>query len=108
MPPYGLEEFDPAGVIPDRIYTQQEMTTYLEYGRRKARARLAAISADMPNGHTRFSMTADLNPLELLLYNMRHVQHHTGQLNRMLREATGRDAPRWVKSGKDPLGLGLL
>ncbi len=33
--------------------------------------------------------------LELVIYNLRHVQHHTGQLNMMLRQETG-NAPGWV------------
>lgn len=36
---------------------------------------------------------------ELLLYNMRHVQHHTGQLNLILRQKTG-SAPRWVAQAR--------
>lgn len=35
---------------------------------------------------------------ELLLYNMRHVQHHAAQLNMLLRQATD-SAPRWVSKG---------
>ena len=33
---------------------------------------------------------------ELLLYTLRHVQHHPGQLNCILSQHTG-SAPRWVK-----------
>ena len=35
---------------------------------------------------------------ELLLYNMRHVQHHAAQLNMRLRQETN-SAPRWVSKG---------
>ena len=35
---------------------------------------------------------------ELLLYNMRHVQHHAAQLNMRLRQATD-SAPDWVSKG---------
>ena len=35
---------------------------------------------------------------ELLLYNMRHVQHHAAQLNLLLRQTTN-SAPRWVSKG---------
>jgi len=40
--------------------------------------------------------------LELLLYNMRHVQHHVAQLNMLLRREIN-DAPRWVSRAKDEL-----
>jgi uncharacterized damage-inducible protein DinB len=33
--------------------------------------------------------------LELSFYNMRHVQHHTAQLNLLLRQTIA-DAPKWV------------
>jgi uncharacterized damage-inducible protein DinB len=36
---------------------------------------------------------------ELLLYNMRHVQHHAAQLNMLLRQRTNSAAPRWVSKG---------
>jgi uncharacterized damage-inducible protein DinB len=35
---------------------------------------------------------------ELHLYNIRHIQHHTGQLGAFLRR-NGVDAGRWVKRG---------
>jgi uncharacterized damage-inducible protein DinB len=35
---------------------------------------------------------------ELLLYNMRHVQHHAAQLNMLLRQA-GAPQPDWVSKG---------
>jgi uncharacterized damage-inducible protein DinB len=40
--------------------------------------------------------------IELLLYNMRHVQHHTAQLNLLLRQGIG-NAPRWVSQTKENL-----
>jgi len=45
----------------------------------------------------------DLNELEFLLYKMRHVQHHTAQLNLLIRQATNSDAPRWVGRTTLPL-----
>jgi uncharacterized damage-inducible protein DinB len=36
---------------------------------------------------------------ELLLYNMRHVQHHAAQLNLILRQKT-ESAPGWVARAK--------
>jgi uncharacterized damage-inducible protein DinB len=36
---------------------------------------------------------------ELLLYNMRHVQHHAAQLNMLLRRRTNSAPPRWVSKG---------
>jgi uncharacterized damage-inducible protein DinB len=38
----------------------------------------------------------------LLLYNMRHVQHHTAQLNLLLRQR-GIIPPNWVSEKKEGL-----
>jgi len=37
--------------------------------------------------------------LEILLYNMRHIQHHVAQLNLYLRQTIDR-APKWVSQVK--------
>ena len=37
----------------------------------------------------------DYTQLELVIHSLRHVQHHVGQLNLILRQRTD-DAPRWV------------
>ncbi|HSC39351.1 MAG TPA: hypothetical protein VLD19_15820 [Chitinophagaceae bacterium] len=39
---------------------------------------------------------------ELLLYNMRHVQHHAAQLNMLLRQRIN-EAPYWASRAKDDL-----
>jgi len=39
---------------------------------------------------------------EMLLYNMRHVQPHSAQLNKLLRQKTN-NAPAWVAQTKDDL-----
>jgi uncharacterized damage-inducible protein DinB len=40
----------------------------------------------------------EMNNGELLLYNMRHVQHHAAQLNMRLRQTID-SAPDWVSKG---------
>ena len=92
--PFGLQELDPAGVIPERPYTKEELLTYLEHGRRKCHARIEALTEE--SASRRFVIgRVDLTVAELLLYNMRHVQHGAAQLNLILRRETA-DAPRWV------------
>jgi hypothetical protein len=39
--------------------------------------------------------SGEVNGAELLLYNMRHVQHHVAQLNLLLRQTVD-SAPAWV------------
>jgi hypothetical protein len=92
--PFTLDELDPAGVMPERIYTKQELRAYLEHGRAKCRAAIEAMTdeqARRPAGFPRLGVTV----AGLLLDNMRHVQHHTAQLNLILRQVTD-SAPRWV------------
>jgi hypothetical protein len=36
----------------------------------------------------------------MLLYNLRHVQHHAAQLNLILRQVTNSAAPAWVRRAK--------
>ena len=100
-PPYNLDELDPAGILPDRVYTRDEMRAYLEYGRRKCRATIAALTDEAAHRRCGFERF-DLSVFELLLYNLRHVQHHSAQLNLILRQTID-SAPRWVGKAGVPL-----
>jgi hypothetical protein len=92
--PFGLEELDPAGVIPEHPYTKEELLTYLGHGRRKFHARIEALTEE--SAKRRFVIgRVDLSIAELFLYNMRHIQHGAAQLNLILRREAI-DAPRWV------------
>src|SRR5690349_5293500 len=94
--PYNLDELDPAGVLPPRTYTKQEMLDYLVYCRNKLKELL---------NDTRFfelrwkNEWRDFSMFEMELYNMRHVQHHTGQLNKML-SSIDPALPNWVSRTK--------
>ncbi|RJP75574.1 MAG: DinB family protein [Candidatus Zixiibacteriota bacterium] len=93
-PPFGLEELDPAGIIPDRVYTKAELLAYLDYGRQKARRMIAAWSPTHPGPSYTFRW-GTMSWYELQIYNLRHVQHGAAQLNLILRQEIN-DAPRWV------------
>lgn len=99
--PFTLSELDPSGLMPDRVYTQPELLTYLEFGREKLRSRLAALSEDEAARDCGFARR-DMSVMELMLYNMRHVQHHTAQLNMLLRQTID-SAPKWVSKARQPL-----
>lgn len=101
-PPFTLDEFDPAGVMPERVYTKDEMLAYLEHGRRKCRERIETLTDEKARQHCVFGSVSG-SVLEILLDNMRHVQHHTAQLNLILRQKTD-SAPRWVSKAKSSLG----
>jgi len=94
-PPFGLSEMDPAGAMPDRHYTKAELRAYLAHGRAKCRATIDAMTDEHAARNCHFSWL-DMSAADLLLYNMRHIQHHTGQLNLILRQRTD-SAPLWVR-----------
>lgn len=100
-PPYTLDEFDPAGVFPERVYTKAELLDYLAHGREKCRAVLSSLTDGQALRRLTFPW-GEVTFAELLLDNMRHVQHHTAQLNLILRQQTD-SAPLWVSKTKREL-----
>ena len=93
--PFTLDEMDPAGVLPERPYTKDELQNYLEHGREKCRRLIAALNNERGVEHVAVG-SFEGSPMELLLYNLRHVQHHAAQLNLILRQQID-SAPRWVR-----------
>ncbi len=96
--PYNLDEMNPAGILPERVYTKDELQSYLEHGRRKCRETLENLTDEKCQQRCVF-MWGEMSFAELLLDNMRHVQHHAAQLNLILRQQTD-SAPRWVAQAK--------
>jgi hypothetical protein len=76
-------------LIPDKIYGKQEIVGYVKQSREKCKQIIYALTneklnetfkeGDQPND-------MDYPILEILIYNMRHTQHHTAQLNMLLRQ----------------------
>jgi hypothetical protein len=96
-PPFGKEEMDPDGKLPPRVYAKPELLAHLVHVRARLAAALAALTderAAAPCGYPR----KDFSVLELHAYNLRHVQHHVGQLQLLLRQG-GVEPPRWVGRG---------
>lgn len=91
--PFTLSELDPSGVLPDR--TKAELQTYLDHCREKCRATMEGLTEGKARKLVQFN-SFEASFAELLLTTLRHVQHHTAQLNLMLRQQTD-SAPRWVR-----------
>lgn len=102
--PFTLDELDPAGILPDRVYTKIELHSYLKYGRSKCKQTIDALTDENAYMSCGFDWL-DLSVAELLLYNMRHVQHHAAQLNLILRQHQ-QHVPRWVKKAAGSLNRG--
>jgi uncharacterized damage-inducible protein DinB len=99
--PFTLDEFDRNAQPPERPYTKAQLLDYLEHGRRKCKETIAALTDEKARQRCGFSWVEG-SVAELLLYNMRHVQHHAAQLNLILRQRID-SAPRWVRQAKSNL-----
>lgn len=90
---------DPADVSPELRPGKEQLLEQLHQGRQKLRDQLSKHSPDQLMTKRFISQFKNLSLFELLLYNMRHVQHHTAQLNMLLRQ-NGTDPPKWVSISK--------
>ena len=96
--PFSLSELDPEGVLPERVYSKQELLDYLKFGKQKCHDLIAGLTAE--SAENRFiNEYRNYSIFEILLYNMRHVQHHAAQLNLLLRQGID-TAPDWVSRTK--------
>lgn len=96
--PFTFSEFDPTGKKPDRTYKKPEVLAYLEHCRQKANQLISGLTIEKlkdrwVNDYKNFSL------LEILFYNIRHIQHHSAQLNLLLRQTINK-APTWVSQAK--------
>ncbi len=97
-PPFTLSEFDPSGAMPDRVYNKEELLSYLQAGREKCHNLISGLTDEIANKRW-VNKRRNYSVIEILLYNMRHVQHHAAQLNLLLRQGIN-DAPKWVSQTK--------
>lgn len=75
--------------IPDKFYEKREIVAYLKQSREKGKQIVYALNNETLNDNFKEGDNPnDMNYpiLEILLYNMRHTQHHTAQLNMFLRQ----------------------
>ena len=99
--PFSLSEFNPDGEMPERVYSKEELLSYLKFCRQKCHDLIAGLTDE--TAAKRFvNQYRNYSVIEILLYNMRHVQHHAAQLNLLLRQGTD-SAPNWVSQTKEAL-----
>jgi hypothetical protein len=99
--PFSLSEFEDR--MPERTYSKNEVLGYLSLCRTKCRALISTMSDEVAESRwINESQTMDYSVFEILLYNMRHVQHHAAQLNLLLRQEID-DAPDWLCEANDHL-----
>ena len=76
----------------DVIYSKAELEEYTAFVFQRVHEGVNVPLQDAPNG---FEWLPKFSRLELHLYNIRHIQHHTGQLADRLKTANI-GGPRWV------------
>jgi uncharacterized damage-inducible protein DinB len=92
---FSYSEFDEDPQIV--IFSQESLLHYLDACKEKARNLIENL--DEQGAAQRWineSKTMDYSLFEILLYNLRHVQHHIGQLNLLLRQHIDH-APEWIE-----------
>ena len=94
--PFTKSELNPLGMRPERQYTKAELIEYVRHCREKGRATIESLTELEAVRVVEFEWLR-IKFGELMIYNMRHVQHHAGQLNMLLRES-GIEPPDWVAS----------
>jgi DinB family len=83
--PFTLSEMDASGLLPPCIYTKDELLHYASFCKQKCKKLIEGLNETTMQ--IRFENEyRNYNRLEIILYSMRHIQHHTGQLNLLLRQ----------------------
>jgi len=80
-------------LIPDEIYSKQQLIDYIGLSRAKCKKIIESLTEDtlserFVEGDEKTDMNYSI--VEILLYNLRHTQHHVGQLNMLLRQDLGK------------------
>ena len=96
--PFTLSEFED-GQLPEREYDKTEILALLHHVRYRLQHQLQSNTHEELLEKRFTSEYKNFSLFELLLYNMRHVQHHAAQLNLLLRQG-GTNPPDWVSRGK--------
>ncbi len=81
-------------------YSREDLLAYLDRCLAKARDVLRSLGRG-ESVQVRGSVRLNAQALEVVLYQIRHVQHHAAQLNALLR-SEGVEPPRWVRRLDEP------
>ena len=79
----------------DDPYSKADIAEYCEFCREQVEKQVEALNLEAPSGF----YWLPFNKLELLLYNLRHLQQHTGELSERLWTAREIEVD-WVSKGE--------
>lgn len=96
--PFTIKEEDIDEVMPEKIFSKDDLLAYTAHCRNKLHDLLKDMN-EVKAAHRWKNPWKDYSMLEITMYNMRHVMHHTGQLNMMLGKIN-HDLPVWVSQTK--------
>jgi len=96
--PFTMSEANADAVMPDQIYTKEQLLTYLDYCRNKTRTRIQTTPDPMVPQRMRPNWI-EMSEAELWLYTMRHVMEHAAQLELILGQNIGYGG-KWVSRTK--------
>lgn len=96
--PFTMKEEDIDEVMPEKIYSKEELLAYTAHCRIKLQNLLKDMD-EVKAAHRWTNPWKDYSMIEITMYNMRHVMHHTGQMNMMLGRIS-HDLPVWVSQTK--------
>ncbi len=85
------------GEYPSRRFERNELLAYAELCKKRLASALRGETVKSLAGPSGFPWLK-MQRVEVYLYNLRHVQHHTGQLGAFLRRAG--IATKWSKRGR--------
>ena len=96
IPPDAIDD-----IIPNEIYSKAELQNYLQRCRLKCQQFIDGLTEEKLMARWKEADgQMDYSAFEILLYNMRHVQHHAAQLNLLLRQKLNH-APGWEARAED-------
>lgn len=100
----GLHFFDPQAVSSANEgeeglpYSKEDLLVYLDFCRQVVRDRVAETDLEAASGFD----WIPFDKLQLQFYNIRHIQHHTGELYERLGNRAGIEV-RWVGMGPNEM-----
>ena len=97
--PFTRDEMDPAGLYPSEPYAKETLLAFAAHCRAHVRSCFAALTDAQAAARCAIERH-DCSVAEMHLYNLRHVQHHAGQLQLLLRQGAV-TPPRWIGRGRD-------
>ncbi len=81
--------------VPSKVFTKGELLDYLDASERKCLGIIENLSEEDFARLCAFEWKVGQSVLDMLLQGLRHLEHHIGQLNYILRLETG-STPGWI------------